>query len=132
MPSLSYIILLFWFFIVTICSIIYINDKIIFDNKQIMKKHFNIWCEENNMKQMKYYERARQSFHTMCDILYPDQEYLKSILKQSIDTSWDYQEKECLVLNDDEIYNSIIKTPRSMKKIDHLKHNWIIKNYIYN
>ena len=130
--SISYFLYLFWFLFVTFYSIFFIYDNIISDNKKIMKNHFNIWCEENNIKQMKYYERARQSFHTMCDILYPDQEYLKSILKESIDNSWNYQEKECLDLNDDEIYKALLKTPRSMKKLDHLKHHWVIKNYIYN
>jgi hypothetical protein len=99
-----------------------------------MKNHFNIWCEENNIKQKIQNEFMKKKFHTMCDILYPDQEYhtMKFILKQSIDTTWYYQEKECLVLNDDEIKNAIIKTPRSMKKLDHLKHQWVIKNIIYN
>lgn len=131
MPLLYFLYLL-WFLFVTCYSILFIYDNIIFENKQVVKKHFNIWCEESNIKLKIQSELMKQSFHTLCDILYPDQEYLKSILKESIDTSWDYQEKECLVLNDDEIYNAIIKTPRSMKKIDYIKHMWMIKNYIYN
>jgi len=134
MPPLSFYIYLFCFLYITIYSILFIHDNIIENNKKIMKNHFNIWCEENNIKQKIQNEFMKKKFHTMCDILYPDQEYhtMKFILKQSIDTTWYYQEKECLVLNDDEIKNAIIKTPRSMKKLDHLKHQWVIKNIIYN
>jgi hypothetical protein len=128
MTSILNLIYLFTSIFVTTYSILFIYDKIILNNEQIMKSHFNIWCEENNIKQKIHNELMKQSFHTMCDILYFDQEYLRFEIKQSIDSSWDYQEKECLDLNDDEIINGIKKTPRSMKKLDYLKHKWVIKN----
>jgi hypothetical protein len=81
---------------------------------------------------MIYYEREKHSFHTICDILYPDQEHLKYEIKQIIDTNWDFKEKECLYLNDDEIKKILKNIPKSMKDLDYLRHQWIIKNYIYN
>jgi hypothetical protein len=115
---------------VSIYTIQLINENTNLKNKKIIKDYSDIWCQEYNLKQMIYYEREKHLFHTICDILY--QEHLKYEIKQIIDTNWDFQEKECLYFNDDEIKKILKNIPKSIKDLDYIRHQWIIKNYIYN